>query len=95
MSHLVRALPKAGDGPLTIIECWRLVQEAHDYLACRGALAIEQARAAEGCRYWGSSVKRIRVALPDADRPALIAPSMYDHNLVEVLNQCAHHGTPP
>ncbi len=89
VTHLVRALPVAGGPPLTLDECHRLVRAAHDYLAQCGAEAIERARQAKGDRYWGSRVKRIRVALPDRGRPELVAATVREHNLVEVLNQCA------
>ncbi len=89
MKHLVRSLLVDGAPPLTLGECARLVREAHDYLARRGADAIERAWHAKGDPNWGSLVKRIQVDLPTDGRPELIGLTKSEHNLVEVLNQCA------
>lgn len=89
MSHLVREFIADGEGYITLEECWRDVKEARDYLARHGAEALEGARAAEDLLRWGSRIKRVRVSFPEGERPRLIDPELDEHNLVEVVNQCA------
>ncbi len=80
----------ASDGERkTLAACRAEVQEARDYLATYGAEAIRRASGSQGGPDWGSSVKRSRVILPDGPRPALISSETREHNLVEVVNQCA------
>ncbi len=66
------------------------MREARDYLATHGAEAIRRASGSQGGPDWGSSVKRARVILPEEGRRlALISGETREHNLVEVVNQCA------
>lgn len=89
MSHLVRSLTRAQDSHLTPAVCYALVRDAHDYLAGRAAAAIEQAQRHTDAASWGTTLKRIRVELPAAERHELITTKEPHHNLVEVINQCA------
>jgi hypothetical protein len=89
LSHLVREFIADGEGYITLEGCWRDVKEAHDYLARRGTNALEGARGAENPLRWGSRIKRVRVSFPEGERPRLIDPKLNEHNLVEVVNQCA------
>jgi hypothetical protein len=85
MPHLVAPL----HGPISIVACAAQIQAAHDYLAAQGAAALAQAAQPRDLASWGAAVKRVRVDLPAAGRPALIAPGMADHSLIEVITQCA------
>jgi len=51
--------------------------------------AIQEARQAEGSPYWGTKVKRVSALLGGEDRPELVPPSVTEHSLTEVYNQCA------
>ena len=89
MGHLVKSFVADGNGRMKLEECRSLLQEAHDFLVLKGKAAVEQASAAGGVRYWGSEAKRVRVRLPEGERPKLVSPKTEEHNLVEVMNQCA------
>lgn len=89
MGDLVRRLPADGDNPITLEECRSAVQEAHAYLTQQGMEAVELAFAVRDGRYWGTEAKRVRVRLPEGERPKLVSPEIGEHNLVEVINQCA------
>lgn len=89
LADLVKRIPAAGEPPLTLRECRCAVQEAHDYLVERSIEALRRAGEVGGLRYWGSAIKRIRVRLPREERPRLVSPGAEEHNLVEVVNQCA------
>ncbi len=89
MAHLVDKFVASNGNHKTLAACRTDVREARDYLATHGAEAIREASGAQGRPDWGSSTKRIRVLLPDGPRPALISSETREHNLVEVINQCA------
>jgi hypothetical protein len=88
MPHLIRSLFATPDKLLSIQEVCQQLRAAHDYLALQGQLALERARFIVPDIAWGVQVKRIRVALPALNKPALVLEEA-EHNLVEVINQCA------
>jgi hypothetical protein len=67
--------------------CYQVLKEAHDYLARHGAAGIGEVQRNTEPMAWGSSMKRLRVSLPEHDRPALVDVS--EHNMIEIINQCA------
>jgi hypothetical protein len=69
--------------------CRFAVQEAHDYLARKGMEAVRRAFDVGVTRYWGTEVKCVRVLLPSDEWPELVSSDAEEHNLVEVMNQCA------
>ncbi len=89
MPHLVKPLPDDPTQPISITRCFHLIESAHDYLVTHAATALEQIEVGQSHPYWGSQLKRVRVALPSEDRPALIDPAIQDHSLTEIYNQCA------
>lgn len=68
---------------------YRELREAHDYLVRNATAALHGTAALRPDQRWGIRAKRVRVLLPDEHRPALIGPELADHNLAEVINQCA------
>ena len=74
---------------MTLEECRSSVQEAHDYLDRKGMEAVGKAQDTAGTRYWGAEIKRVRVFLPRDEWPKPLSPASEEHNLVEVMNQCA------
>src|SRR4051794_14751603 len=90
MGHLVAQFVASNGDHKTLAVCEAEVREARDYLATLGAEAIRRASESQGGHGWGSSVKRARVILPEEGRrPTLISDDTREHNLVEVVNQCA------
>jgi hypothetical protein len=85
MAHLVAAQLEPFDLDTYVED----LQQAHDYLAKHGAEAVQRACGIGSVREWGSALKRVRVALPDQGRPRLVSGAVCDHNLAEVMNQCA------
>lgn len=89
MPHLVTSLTPAshGDaGVLSLARCHALLLGAHDYLARQGAEAVRRAVRERDISAWGSTLKRVRVALPANGRPAVVRDDGAAHNLVEVVN---------
>lgn len=84
MGHLVEPM-----SDVSISVCYHDVKEAHDYLAQQGAKAIELAWQKAGSPQWGSEVKRVQVPLPESSRPRHVDVKNAQHNLGEVINQCA------
>ncbi len=86
MPHLVKPLFHT-----SLSECYRSIQEAHDFLVQRGASAIAQVQKEKemDSASWGSAMKRLAVSLPSHERPALIDTTIQKHSLVEVIHQCA------
>jgi hypothetical protein len=74
---------------VSLDEGYEYLKAAHDYLVQQGQRTIAQSAAVAGVDGWGSQVKRIRVMLSDGSKPAAIPVTVTDHNLVEVINQCA------
>src|SRR4051794_21678107 len=74
--------------PMAIEQARDDLIEAHGYLVA-AARRTAEALAAQASDRWGSSVKRLRVILPDQGRPRLVPPSVKDHSFIEVVNQCA------
>lgn len=92
MPHLVTSLTSAthGDaGVLSLASCHALLRSAHDYLARQGAEATLRAARVTDLAGWGSTLKRVRVALPGDGRPAIVRDDGAEHSLAEVVNQCA------
>ncbi len=89
MGNLVGRIPGDGDGPISLGKCYEAVREAHDFLADKASEAASELSAVEGQCYWGSEAKRIKVCLPRVEWPELLSPRSEEHNLVEVINQCA------
>jgi hypothetical protein len=89
MPHLVRALPLNPVQPISIVQCLKMVQAAHHYLVDCGNSILQQTNLLERYTDWGSTFKRIRVGLPQDNRPELIDKALTDHNLIEICNQCA------
>lgn len=89
MGDLVGRIPGDGDGTIPIGECYEAVREAHDFLARKALEAASELAAVQVQCYWGSKAKRIKVYLPKAEWPRLLSPGSEEHNLVEVINQCA------
>lgn len=85
MSHIVEAITTQ----TSLADCYQRFKAAHDYLAQQGRAALEKAWQVELVGQWGSRVKRIRVELPNMNRPVAIPVDIPDHNLIEVINQCA------
>ncbi len=88
MAHLIELI-EAEDNPLSVGDVLIKIRKAHDYLVRQGIEALRTAQATEESPYWGAIIKRIRVKFPEDDRPDLIAPTIRDHNLTEIYNQCA------
>ncbi len=86
MGHLVKLM-----SDVSIAECYCAVKDAHDYLAQQGAKAIELASRIVAPSDWASKVKRLQFSLPQDARPKYIdiAVTKSEHNLTEVMNQCA------
>lgn len=89
MGDLVGRIPADGDEPITLQECHSAVQKAHDYLVRTGVEAVRRAFEVQSTGYWGTEVKRVRVLLPRDEWPELVSSETEEHNLVEVINQCA------
>jgi hypothetical protein len=89
VGDLVGRIPADGDDPMPLEECRSVVQEAHDYLVRKGMEAVRRAFDVGRMRYWGTEVKRVRVLLPKDEWPELVSSETEEHNLVEVMNQCA------
>ena len=89
MGDLVGRIPTNGDDPMRLDECRSTVQEAHDYLVRKGMEAVRRAFDVASTRYWGTEVKRVRVLLPKDEWPEIVSSETEEHNLVEVMNQCA------
>jgi hypothetical protein len=89
VGDLVGRVPADGEEPITLRECREAIQEAHDYLARKGMEATRRASEVRSVRDWGIEIKRVKVRLPDGERPRLVSPRTEEHNLVEVMNQCA------
>jgi hypothetical protein len=89
VGDLVRRIPADGEEPITLQECREAIREAHDYLVRKGTEAVGRAFEVKSTGYWGSEIKRVKVCLPKGERPSLVCPKTEEHNLVEVMNQCA------
>lgn len=89
MAHLVGSFVALGDGYKSLESCHAEIREAQGYLAANGAEAFRRSADLGGDERWGISSKRVRVAFPESPRPALIGQGLKDHNLAEVVNQCA------
>jgi hypothetical protein len=78
-------------GPLCgrLAEVERRLRHAHDYLAERGASALQRAAGISARAGWGCSVKRERVTLPAEGKPSDIPRGVTSHSLAEIINQCA------
>ncbi len=89
MGDLIERIPAKGHDPLPLEVCRSALQKAHDFLARKGKEAVRRALDVGSTRYWGTEVKRVRVYLPKDEWPMLVSPKTEEHNLVEVVNQCA------
>lgn len=89
MAHLVGSFVALGDGYKSLESCHAEIREAQGYLAANGAEAIRRSADLGGGERSGIGAKRVRVAFPEQLRPALIGQGLKDHNLAEVVNQCA------
>lgn len=85
MPHLVKPLGTA-DAPVSIADCLRAVEAAHDYLAGCAARTLRDLPAPSPD--WGIRMKRLSVTLEGA-RPALVVDAPETHNLTEIYTQCA------
>lgn len=74
---------------LSLARCHALLRDAHDYLARQGIEAARHAGLVRELTAWGSTLKRVRVALPTEGRPAIVRDDGAEHSLAEVVNQCA------
>lgn len=89
MAHLVKSFVACGSVYKSLESCYEELREAQRFLSENGAKAFQRTAALGGGERWGIEVKRIRVTFPDGSRPALIGQGLKDHNLAEVVNQCA------
>lgn len=88
MGHLVKPYILQNHAHLSLAECQHELQFAHDYLVVHGAEALARIQPNCETRYWGCSLKRTFVQLPQP-RPAWVTPRLETHSLSEVYNQCA------
>lgn len=89
MAHLVGSFVAHGDRYKSLESCYAEMREAQKYLSVNGAEAFRRAAALGDVARWGMDAKRIKVAFPVGPRPTLIGAELADHNLGEVVNQCA------
>lgn len=89
MAHLVSSFVAHGNRYKSLESCHKDMREAQKYLSVNGAEAFRRAAALGDRERWGMDAKRIKVAFPDGPRPTLISMGLADHNLGEVVNQCA------
>ncbi len=89
MAHLVGSFVACGGAYKSLEDCYADVRDAQAYLSEGGRGAFGRAAALGGGERWGTEAKRIKVAFPDGSRPALIDRDLEEHNLAEVVNQCA------
>ncbi len=89
MAHLVGSFVALGGEYKSLDSCYEDIREAHGYLAANGADAFRRSADVGGGERWGIGAKRVRVAFPKKPRPAMIGQGLKDHNLAEVVNQCA------
>ena len=76
---------------MSIVACLEQLCAAHEALCQAGHEAARRAAALRPSASWGSNFKRERVKLtpPKEQRPLLLQNAADEHNLVEVVNQCA------
>ncbi|MBL8684858.1 MAG: hypothetical protein JNK05_37120 [Myxococcales bacterium] len=89
MAHLIRSISSDDKERRTPAEVRALLKDAHEFIVACARTAIRAVAAVDGAQRWGRDVKRTRVRLPERDRPTLVPPELIEHNLVEVVNQCA------
>ena len=89
MAHLVGSFVAHGGRYKSLESCYGELREAQRYLSVNGAEAFRRAAALGDVERWGMDAKRIKVAFPAGPRPTLIGVGLADHNLGEVVNQCA------
>jgi len=65
------------------------LSEAHKYLTKKASEALSLAAGSTKDGTWGTTVKRIQVALDGETPPPSIPNGIPDHNLIETINQCA------
>lgn len=90
MPHLVEPFFARDGGEKTIQSYRKELQEAHRYLSERGAAALRSAAGPTASGRWGAEAKRVKVCLPETNRPVWIGEGINEHSLVEVINQCAN-----
>lgn len=85
--HLVVPLVQVGGASKRIAACEEELKTAWKYLVKQGQAATRKIQRADPER-WGAEIKRVKVGLDGADKPLAIG-AKGEHNLIEVVNQCA------
>jgi len=73
----------------SVSDCLNDLQETHDYLVRCAKRALERASLPTAVDHWGADVKRLHVDLIPQGKPYLVPRRLNQHNLLEVINQCA------
>lgn len=89
MAHLISSTSSDSSEKHSPDDFRAALKDAHDFIVACAQSAIQAAARVDGARRWGREVKRTRVRLPERDRPVLVRDAPPEHNLVEVVNQCA------
>lgn len=83
MSHLIEAIRD-----VAVVECLNRVRACHRYLVEAGQQAVSAMNAKSEPSRWGTEAKRVAVRFEGA-KPRDIGSDLYQHNLVEIINQTA------
>lgn len=89
MAHLIGSISNDSTDRRTPAAFRAVLKDAHDFIVACAQSAIDAAARIDAAGRWGREVKRTRVRLPEGDRPLLVRGAPPEHNLVEVVNQCA------
>lgn len=84
-AHVVNPITE----PALISDVRRKLEDANRFLSYQAALAMQDYPEMNEPLRWGIGLKRLRVPLPTVGRPELIPLDIFDHPLVEMINQTA------
>ncbi len=76
-------------GPRGIADCLQELRDVHEYLRACGQRAFGRAAEQFEDVTWGSKTKRLQADLPCQGRPYLVPRRLMQHNMIEIVNQCA------
>jgi len=73
---------------MPLADCATVLSEAQKFLAQAAIVGLRKSSESE-VSSWGSFMKRLYVDIPIEQRPYLIPGKIQNHNLIEIINQCA------
>lgn len=76
-------------GSRSISDCLQDLRDAHEFLTKCARETLGHAANLKSDAEWGGQAKRQRVDLTRKEKPYLIPRRLSDHNMIEVINQCA------